>query len=348
MNNYKDHIINENVSVLEAMKKINSLRTFALTLFVCDNEQKLVGSLTDGDIRRGLVNGMNPEMPVNKFMLNSFKFIHEDFRDINEIVKIRDKGIQLLPVLNSEGRIVKIHNFLNKKSLLPLECIIMAGGRGERLKPLTDDTPKPMLKFGGKPIIEYNIDRLIEFGIEKIYISINYLGHQIQDYFGNGETKGIHIEYITEDMPLGTAGALSLIDEVGTENVLLMNSDLFTNVNFENLFLETINNNADMGIATIPYTVNIPYAIFERSENIIKSFKEKPNHTHYANAGIYIFNKKWISRIPKNTVFNTTDLIELMLNENKKIIHDPILGYWIDIGKREDYIRAKEFAKHIS
>jgi dTDP-glucose pyrophosphorylase len=348
MNNYKGHTINENASVLEAMIKINGIRNLALTLFVCDNDKKLVGSLTDGDIRRGLVNGMNPEMPVNKFMLKSFKFIKDNCIDVNEIVNIRNKGIQLLPMLNNEGQIVKIHNFLEKKSLLPLECIIMAGGRGERLKPLTDDTPKPMLKLGGKPIIEHNIDRLIEYGIEKIHISINYLGHQIQHYFGNGEEKGIQIEYITEDKPLGTAGALSLIDEVSTENVLLMNSDLFTNVNFENLFLETINNNADMGIATIPYTVNIPYAIFKQSKNIIKSFKEKPNHTHYANAGIYIFKKEWISRIPKDTTYNTTDLIELMLNENKKIIHDPILGYWIDIGKREDYIRAKEFAKHMS
>jgi len=223
----------------------------------------------------------------------------------------------------------------------------MAGGRGERLLPLTKNTPKPLLKIGHKPIIEHVIDRLIKFGIEKIYITINYLGEQIVDYFGDGSSKGIQIEYIWEKKPLGTAGALSLINDFNFDHVLLMNSDLFTNVNFEDLYLKVINDNATMGIASVPYTVNIPYAIFDLDGDNIRSFKEKPNKTHYANAGIYIFETKYCKMIPKNTFYNITDLIDKLILQNKKIIHDPIVGYWIDIGRIDDYNYANEIATHI-
>jgi dTDP-glucose pyrophosphorylase len=347
MKDFKKHLINHNVSILEAIDKINSLSA-TLTLFVCDENGKLIGTLTDGDIRRGLLKGKNLDMSIKEYMLVDYKSIKNNGIDVQKFKKIKDSGVDLLPIIDEEGCITKVYDLEQKKSILPLECVIMAGGKGERLKPLTAKVPKPMLKLGGKPIIEYNVDRLIEFGIEKIYISINYLGDQIKDYFGDGSKKGISIEYIEEDIPLGTAGALSLVDKFNTDYVLLMNSDLFTDINFEDLFLEIINTKAEMGIASVPYTVRIPYAIFERDNNIITSFREKPNHTHYANAGIYIFKKKWIEKIPKNTFYNITDLITELLDLNKKIIHDPIVGYWIDIGIPDDFKRAQEIAKHIS
>ena len=178
----------------------------------------------------------------------------------------------------------------------------MAGG--ERLRPLTDLTPKPMLLLGGKPIIEYNIDRLISFGIEKIYISVKYLGQQIVDYFGDGSSKGITIEYIWEDQSLGTAGALSLVNKFNTDYILLMNSDLFTNADFEDLYLNVLENNALMGVATIPYTTKVPYGIFTVDQNQITALKEKPIFTNYANAGIYILNRRILDKIPLNTYFN--------------------------------------------
>lgn len=346
MKDFSNHIINHNASALEAMEVINSL-VYSLTLFVCDDNGKLIGTLTDGDIRRGLLKGNNVTQSVTDYMSVKFHFIRQNGSHVEQIMSLRKKGIELVPVLDDLNTIVRIYDLKYRKSVLPLECVIMAGGRGERLKPLTDTIPKPMLELGGKPIIEHNIDRLIQYGIEKIYISINYLGEQICNYFGDGSTKGISIEYIQEDIPLGTAGALSMINSFDTEYILLMNSDLFTNVNFEELYIETLNSNAEMGISSIPYIVNIPYAIFEREDNVIKSFKEKPNHTHYANAGIYLFKNKWVESIPKNTFYNMTDLISEILKLEKKIIHEPIVGYWIDIGKPDDYIRAKEIADHI-
>ena len=167
----------------------------------------------------------------------------------------------------------------------------MAGGRGKRLSPLTDNVPKPMLPLNGKPILEYNIDRLIQFGIKKIYISVKYLGEKIQEYFGDGSQKGIIIEYIWEKKPLGTGGALSLINEFKTENVLLMNSDLFTDVNFEDFYLSYIKSSADMAVCSTEYKVDVPFAVLETNQKEVTDFKEKPSYIFHSNAGIYILKK---------------------------------------------------------
>ncbi len=245
-------------------------------------------------------------------------------------------------------KIIKVYDLQNRKNILPLECMIMAGGRGERLRPLTDNIPKPMLPLAGKPIIEHNINRLISYGIEKIYISVKYLGQQIIDYLGDGTSKDIKIEYIQENQFLGTAGALSLVDNFKTEYILLMNSDIFTDIDLEDLYLQVLEQNADMGIASIPYTLKVPYAIFDEKDKQIKGFKEKPIITKYANAGIYIFKRELISRIPKDTFFNITDLLDIIIKEKLKIIHNPIIGYWIDIGQPQEYLNAQEIIKHIN
>ena len=223
----------------------------------------------------------------------------------------------------------------------------MAGGRGKRLSPLTDKVPKPMLILGDKPIIEHNIDKLISFGIKKIYISVKYLGEQIKSHFGDGNSKGIKIEYISENKPLGTAGCLSLVDNFEKNNILLMNSDLFTNVDFNKMYKSFLSENAEMVVASTKYKVDIPYAVFDYNvNNKVVGFKEKPSFTYHSNAGVYIFKKKWISSIPKDSFFDITDLMELMIDKKKKIIHEPILGYWVDIGTPNDYKNAKRLIKH--
>lgn len=345
MKDFKKNIIYQDASVIEALKRLNFIRG-SLTLFVLDNNEKLIGTLTDGDIRRGFINGLTLEDSVNKFMLHDFYKIDNGFT-VQDFKDIKLKKIKLLPVLDKEGKIEKVYDLNNQNSILPLECMIMAGGRGERLRPLTDSTPKPMLKLGDKPIIEHNIDRLISYGIEKIYISVKYLGQQIVDYFGDGSSKGIKIEYIWEEEPLGTAGALSLVDNFSTKHILLMNSDLFTDVNFEDMYLDLLSSNSSMVIASIPYSTKIPYGIFSTEDNKIKGIKEKPVYTNYANAGIYIFDKKLIKKIPKNTYYNITTLVQELVSENISIIHFPIIGYWIDIGQHQDYANAQEIIKHL-
>jgi len=345
MQDFRKNIIFYKATVVEAMQKLNEVPD-SLTLFAIDEFDRLIGTLTDGDIRRGFIHGLTLEEPVEQFMLKSFSKVVNGFT-IHDFKQAKDKGIRLLPVLDNEGRICKVFDLKKKKSILPLECMIMAGGRGERLRPLTDTVPKPMLQLGNKPIIEHNIDRLISYGIEKIYISVKYLGQQVVDYFGDGSQKGISIEYIWEDQPLGTAGALAVVKKFESDHILLMNSDLFTDIDFEDLYLNTINQDAVMGVATIPYTTKVPLGIFTVTDNTITGIKEKPIYTDYANAGVYIIRKDVLSNIPENTFYNITDLIDHLIIQNNKVIHNPIIGYWIDIGQHQDYKNAQEIVKHI-
>lgn len=343
-------VIQEDSSILQALEKLNQLRSVSrLILFVIDKNGSVIGSLTDGDIRRSLVK--NHDLDIMVGSICNYNFGYELENKHNKFIKLSDyskNNIKILPILDEQKRLVRIIDMDKTKAILPMECMIMAGGRGKRLSPLTDKTPKPMLPLGEKPIIEHNIDRLISFGITKFYISVKYLGEQIQEYFGNGSEKGVEIEYIWEDKPLGTAGALSLVPEFKSDHVLLMNSDLFTNIDFEDLYLNILNKEGDMIVASTEYKVDIPYAVFETNGEVVKSFKEKPTFIYQSNAGIYILKKELLERIPKNEFYDITDLMDAIVGDGKKLIYNPIRGYWIDIGKPVDYIQAQEFIKHLN
>ncbi len=338
----------ENKDILDALKKLNAIRDVSrLILFVIDESEKVVGSLTDGDIRRSLAEDANINKPIGLICNRNFVF-ETDKKGFLDLKLYRKTNIKILPILDKKKRMVRIIDLEKTKSVLPLECMIMAGGRGKRLSPLTDTIPKPMLPLGDKPIIEHNIDRLISFGIQKIYISVKYLGEQIQEYFGDGSNKGISIKYIWEEEFLGTAGALALVGEFTSDHVLLMNSDLFTNVDFEDLYLELIKSKSDMAVASTEYKVDVPYAVFETKEKQVIDFKEKPSYVYHSNAGIYILNRKLIDKIPKNQFYDITDLMDNLVKEGGKLVHNPIIGFWIDIGKPSDYKQAQEFVKHLN
>ena len=224
----------------------------------------------------------------------------------------------------------------------------MAGGKGKRLMPLTANLSKPMLKVGEKPIIEHNVDRLIKFGVQHISISVNYLGDIISDYFQDGGEKGVKIDYIRENEPMGTMGSITLKKTYEKEYIILMNSDLLTNIDFEDFFNEFTNSEADMAVATIPYHSDIPYAVLDlNGSNEIVSFQEKPRYTHYSNAGIYLFKRSLIDLLPAGEYYDATDLIQLLIKKKMKVIAYPILGYWLDIGRMNDYLKAQEDIKHL-
>jgi dTDP-glucose pyrophosphorylase len=350
--NLQNILIYKDKTILEALDKLNKILYLSevsrLILFVVDENDKVIGSLTDGDIRRSLVKNADINQKVSVVCNPDFVFEYEQTGYL-DLKGYRKRDIKILPVLNQNKQLLKIIDLEKTRALLPVECMIMAGGRGKRLSPITDTVPKPMLPLGNKPIIEHNIDRLISFGIQKIYISIKYLGDQIQDYFGDGSEKGIQIEYIEEEEPLGTAGALSLVNKIETDYVLLLNSDLFTNVNFEDLYLKLNNEKANMVIASTEYKVDVPYAVFDANENKeISRFREKPSYVYHSNAGIYMFEKSLISKIPKNKFYDITTLMEEVLEDGGKLLHNPIIGYWIDIGSPSDYKQAQEFVKHLN
>ena len=342
-----DVLIHKSKNLVEGLQRLNKLRNLSrLILFVVDDNEKVVGSVTDGDIRRSIIAEQNLQKTLGEIANPDFKRLYQK-DSYQSFEKYRKSDIKILPILNSEEKMVDFIDLEYTKAQLPLEAVLMAGGRGKRLSPLTDTMPKPMLRLGDKPIIEHNIDRLISFGIKKIYISVKYLGEQIVNYLGDGSQKGITIEYVWEDEPLGTAGALALINNLNTEHILLMNSDLFTNVNFESLYLKLINEKADMAVASTEYKVDIPYAVFETQEGRVTNFKEKPSFIYHSNAGIYILKRSLIAKIEKGKYCDITDVMEQLVTEGGKLVYDPIIGYWIDIGKTVDYEHAQEFIKHL-
>jgi dTDP-glucose pyrophosphorylase len=339
----RKHIISHSQNLGAALKMLNDLGE-DLTLFVVDDDERLIGTLTDGDSRRGLLQGLGVQDSVVKFMKDKFKCIHHDKYEVKEIVEAKGKGIRMLPVVDDNNRIVRLVNFSQHKSYLPLSAVIMAGGEGIRLRPMTDTVPKPLLHIGDKPIMEYGMMR---HGISDVHISINYRGDQIKALYGDGTSRHISISYIEESDKLGTIGSLSLMKEVMHDNVLVMNSDLLTNIDLEEFYMEHESKGADMSVACIPYTVNIPYAILDTDHENVLSFKEKPSITYHSNAGIYLIRKKNLSLIPKNGFFNATDLIEALIAGKQKVIYYPILGYWLDIGKMDDFHKAQEDIKYI-
>jgi NDP-sugar pyrophosphorylase family protein len=223
----------------------------------------------------------------------------------------------------------------------------MAGGRGERLKPLTDSVPKPLLKVGEKPILELNVDRLRLFGINDFWITLRYLGEKIESHFNNIDENN-NINFVYENEPLGTIGAVAQIRNFGHDYVLVTNSDLLTNIDYEDFFLDFIEKDADFSVVTIPYSVEIPYAVLETDENKIINFREKPTYTYYSNGGIYLMKKDVLSRIPVSEHFNATDLMENLIRLNKNVVSYPLAGYWLDIGRHEDYEKAQRDIKSIN
>lgn len=332
----------------QALQKLDSLsHKESRAVFVVNEQNRLLGTITDGDIRRGLLSGREISEDVTRYMNPNFKFILEGQVSDALIKSLKESGIYLLPVLNGQGQITKIIDLKRISGIVPAIAFIMAGGRGERLKPLTDVTPKPLLQVGKKPIIEHNIDRLAKYGIEDFYVSIRYLGDQIRAYLGDGSKKGIRIHYIEEIDPLGTIGSLQMLPAFKEEYVFVMNSDILTNVDIADFFERFISTEADMAVASVPYRVNIPYGVMELSEEThVMSLKEKPTYVYYSNAGIY-FIRKWVKDLIPQSFYNATDLMEELIRKQKKVVSYPILNYWLDIGRHEDYIKAKEDIKHI-
>jgi len=341
------YIISQDKSLLEALSQINFIATGPLCLFVVDETGKMVGTLTDGDSRRAFIKGATVTDSVSSVMNRDFNCLHFGVDDdVAHLHQQRDMKMKLVPVLDKDGFIIDIIDLERCITKLPIDAVLMAGGKGERLRPLTLTTPKPLLPVGNKAIIDYNVERLISYGVKDINVTVNYLKEQIEEHFSK-EINGIKVNCVREPQFLGTIGSIKFIKEFHHDTVLLMNSDLFTNVNYEDFYMHFIKHNAEMSVATIPYSVNVPYGIFELDGRNIKGIKEKPSYNYYANAGIYLLKKEVLDFIPDDTFFNATDLIEKLISMGKNVIRFPLTGYWIDIGKPEEYKKAQDLVNHL-
>ncbi len=341
-----DHTILYNKTIKYAMEKINKFNSNnPLILFVANKQAKIVGAITDGDIRRGLINGKTLESPVTEIMKSDFKYITstKDYKKIEEYKKL---DLKIVPLVTKDFELIEFIDLTKIKAMLPLDAVIMAGGKGVRLKPYTNDTPKPMLELNGKPILAHNIDRLLAFGIKNIYISVNHLKEQIINYI-NDKYKDKNIKFIEETEPLGTIGSIKLVNKWENDDILVMNADVLTNIDFYDFFQNYKNFKDNMSIATFNIRINIPYGILDTTDKKINSLIEKPSFTYYSNAGIYLINKKSLKYIPDNQKFDSTELMEKLIENHKKVSHFPIRGYWLDIGNAQNYAKAQDDIRFI-
>lgn len=342
-----NHLVSHKISLLEALRTINELAPEPLVLFVVDEDNRMVGTLTDGDSRRALIAGVSVNDPLEKVIHRNFNFLRKGVDDdVQHLHEQKVKKMKLVPILDEDNHIVEIVNLDKYITRLPVDAVLMAGGKGERLRPLTEKTPKPLLEVGGKCIIDHNVDRLISYGVKHISVTVNYLKEQIEEHFAQPH-KDIQVQTVREPKYLGTIGSIKFVKEFYNDTILVMNSDLFTNINYEDFFLHFKEHDAEMSVAAVPYTVSVPYGIFDLNGREIQGLIEKPTYNYYANAGIYLIKKSALEEIPDDTFFNATDLIEKLIFENKKVIRFPLNGTWIDIGNPQEYQKANELVKHL-
>ncbi|MCW3071612.1 MAG: Nucleoside-diphosphate-sugar pyrophosphorylase family protein [Bacteroidetes bacterium] len=343
-----DFLIGENQTAKEALSIINNMALPDISLFVKADDASLSGALTEGDIRRGLLAGKTLSQSVKDFMRKDFKYFEEQGNSYDIFRKCKALRIRFVPVLNPEKQLVDVCDLNTLKSYLPASVLLMAGGLGERLRPLTDEIPKPLLKVGDKAIIDYNIENLQKHGIRNFHISLKYKADMLAEHLSKSISFPSNVSFIRETDPRGTAGSLSELKDVANEYVILMNSDLLTNVDFSSLYDKLQSSGADLVMATIPYNIDVPYAIVEVDDaDRIHALTEKPRYTYYANAGIYLMKKDMIRYVPDAGKFDATDLTELLIKNGRKVVSQPILGYWLDIGRHEDFAKAQNDIKYL-
>lgn len=339
-----NHIIDIHATILQVLEQLNALTDGVMTLIVTDREGHVSGTVTDGDIRRALLGGATLQTPVEEAAHKDFSSVGPD-TPVDRIKQARLKGIRLLPVIDNAGKLVDTLDLTKVETILPLSAILMAGGKGERLRPLTLTTPKPLLEIDGMPIIDYNVRNLSRAGITDVTVTTRYLASQIIDHFSK-PVFGIDVKCVVEENPLGTIGAASLISRSDEGDTLVMNSDLLTTLSLEEMFLLHKTEKADVTIAAIPYSVSVPYAILATDGREVRSLEEKPTYSYYANAGIYIFSNRLLNSILPGTPTDAPELIEKAISEGGKVVFFPIDGTWIDIGSPADFRHAEELMRH--
>ena len=348
INEIKNYTIASQATIKDALRKINDFSDGqALVLFVINDKNQVVGSLTDGDIRRGLLIDFSTSDTVDQVMNKKFHFLKSNY-SVGEVKKLKEEDLKIVPIIDDINRILNIVNFKYLRSILPIDAVIMAGGKGTRLHPYTKDIPKPLLELNKKPIIAHNIDRLISYGVKNFYVSVNHMKEQIIEFLDKYyKNHDISIKYIIEDQPLGTMGSVGLIKDYHNDDLLVINADILTNIDFEDFYTTYKDHSDDMSIAAFNVRINIPYAVLQTTDKVINSFIEKPTYIYHSNAGIYLFKKKFINLIKKDKQYDAIDLMNSLINDGKKVTHFPIRGYWLDIGNLENYKKAQDDIRYV-
>ncbi len=310
---------------------------------VVDEAGVLLGTVTDGDVRRGLLRGLPLTSRVTEVMNREPKTIAETVGRKETIRMMQNLKLRHLPVVDEYRRIIRVEvlDELLTPERRPNPVLIMAGGQGTRLRPLTEDCPKPLLNVGGQPILETILTHLADFGFHEFHIAIHYRGDMIRDYFGNGSKWGLNIQYLEENEQLGTAGAISLLPKpTSPYPVLVMNGDLLTKMNFGQLMDFHAEHQSVATMCIREFDFRVPYGVVRLQDEALLSIDEKPVHKFFVNAGIYVVDPEVYSGVEKGVRVDMPDLFRKAIENKKKVSAFPIREYWLDIGQPDDFARA--------
>ena len=341
MKRLKDTLLHRDATILQAMEQLD--RTALQILLVVDGDDRLLGSITDGDIRRALLEGSKLDRPVAEIMRTNPATIAVDTPRERALALMREKGIHSIPVLDHQGRVVALEseNHLLWRGVESSWVVLMAGGLGMRLRPLTESLPKPMLPVNGTPILERILNRFVEQGFRRFFVSVNYRAEIIKSHFGDGSRWGVELSYLEEDQRLGTAGALSLLPtENRAPHILVMNGDILTSVDFRRFLDFHRETEADGSMCVRDYSIEVPYGVVEAEGHRYCGMTEKPAHHYYINAGIYALNSSMVDLVPRETFFDITELFEVMRSKRKRISVFPMREQWQDVGNVREYQKA--------
>jgi len=335
-----ENMVSETATILDTLQIID---THGVPFALVHQDGVLIGTVTDGDIRRGILAGVALSEPVAKVMNTEPVVVSTDVSDGEAAQLMRNKSIGHLPVVDEDKRIVglKVLKDLDPKPVGRHPVILMAGGRGTRLRPLTEDVPKPMLEVGGRPILETIIERFAAQGFSEFTISVNYKADLIEDHFGNGSAHGVSISYVHEDSALGTCGALALLSDRPTVPFIVMNGDVLTKMNFHHLLKYHDNHDAPATMSVREYRFTVPFGVVETDATVLQSIAEKPEHTFFVNAGIYVLNPDVLDVIDPGAAMDMPDLFNALLAKGHKPTVFPLREYWMDIGRLDDLDQAQ-------
>ena len=341
-----DLLLSPQASIRDVIGCINrSAKGIAL---VVDQQRRLLATITDGDIRRAILAEIDLELPVQTLLdcleppAHRFPLKAPAGTPDTELLRMMNQHTLChIPLVDSTDRVVGVAllSELVKKHELPLNAVIMAGGYGKRLRPLTSELPKPMLPMGDRPLLELIIDQLCRAGIRRVNLTTHYKGEIIARHFGDGSYYGVELNYVHEEHPLGTAGALSLLAQ-SKDPLLVMNGDILTQVDFRAMLDFHRLHQADMTVAVRQYELRLPYGVINTCGNKVISIAEKPTLQHFINAGIYLLNPDVCRIIPVGQSYDMTELIECLVASQRCVVSFPIYDYWQDIGQVEDYRKA--------
>ena len=329
-----------NSSVREAMQIINSA-TGQIAL-VIDEQNCLIGTLTDGDIRRGLLNGVTLDQSVDQVMNRHFRFVRSSDDKETVLEMMHKEALRQIPVLDQRGRVMQLLllDELLKPQQLKNSVVIMAGGKGTRLWPYTEHCPKPLLPVGDKPMLEILLEQCIASGFRSFYFSVNYLKEQIIDYFDDGSRWGVSISYLLEDEPLGTAGSLQLLPDSLTNPFLVLNGDVLTRLDLRHLLRFHIEHQAQATLCARKYEITVPFGVVKAKGVELAGFEEKPTIRHHVNAGIYVIDPKLLPLLVPRQYIDMPSFLQTVQEVGQRVAVCPIHEYWLDVGQPESWKKA--------